>query len=90
MVTQIADISIGLSQINVRQSLGVNLLKKALDTASGNAEELVQMMTEPHMGANIDISVQFQLLKKRFTQNVERFFDFYFILGKYCKKERVL
>ncbi|MDR1701967.1 MAG: YjfB family protein [Sporomusaceae bacterium] len=58
MVSQIANTATALSQISVQQEIGVSILKKAMDTTSNQAQELVQMMaaSQPHLGGNVDIS----------------------------------
>jgi hypothetical protein len=58
MVSSIANTSVALSSASVQQEVGVSVLKKAMDTTSGNAKELVQMMmaAQPHLGANVNVS----------------------------------
>lgn len=67
MVSQIANMSIGLSQMKVKQEVGVSVMKMAMDQAGGNAQDLMEMMqsvgkamelsVQPNLGANIDIGV---------------------------------
>ncbi|MBG9544733.1 hypothetical protein ABE29_18810 [Cytobacillus firmus] len=61
----IALMSIALNQSQVQQQASISVMKKAMDTAQGNAEFINQMMSasqvqelqhaaQPHLGGNID------------------------------------
>lgn len=62
----IALLSMALSQGQVNQQASISVLKKAMDTAEGNADFLNKMLSEadvrtiqqavqPHLGASIDL-----------------------------------
>ncbi len=56
----IAALSMSLNQINTSSEVGVAMLSKALDTQETMGAEMVKMMEQsvnPHIGANIDVSV---------------------------------
>ncbi|MBQ7635751.1 MAG: YjfB family protein [Lachnospiraceae bacterium] len=56
----IAAMSMSLNQINTSSDIGVAMLSKALDTQETMGAEMVKMMEQsvnPHIGANIDVSV---------------------------------
>lgn len=62
MVSQIANISVGMSQMKVQQEAGISVMKMALDQVGDNVLELLQGATkamelsvQPNLGANIDI-----------------------------------
>lgn len=54
----IAALSIGLSQANLKQNASISLLKMAQSQASVQSEALTKMMEQsvlPHLGGNVDI-----------------------------------
>ena len=60
----IAAMSIGMSQVKVKQEVGASLLKKVLDTAEVEAMEMakllesakaIELTVAPHLGSSIDI-----------------------------------
>ncbi len=56
----IAALSMSLNQINTSSEVGVAMLSKALETQETMGAEMVKMMEQsvnPHIGANIDVSV---------------------------------
>jgi len=68
----IAALSIGMSQMNLRQQASLSVMKIAMDTAKGQSADLVNMLDStainttvkaidqsvtPHLGGTIDISL---------------------------------
>lgn len=63
----IAALSMGLSQMNLAQEVGVSVLKMAMDTGEQGMNDLLQMVDgnvqimersiNPHLGGNIDIKL---------------------------------
>ena len=64
----IAALSMGLSQMKVAQQASISVMKRAMDTAKGQASDLASMLERsttkvsdnsltPHLGRNIDTSV---------------------------------
>ncbi len=56
----IAAMSMSLNQINTSSEVGVAMLSKALDTQETMGAEMIKMMEQsvnPHIGANIDVTV---------------------------------
>ena len=61
----IAALSMAMAQVNTQSAYGVAMLSKSLDLASSTGDQIVGMMdvaamelsVNPHIGANIDISV---------------------------------
>jgi len=54
----IAALSIGLAQSNLKQAVGISVLNMSKDQASGDAQALVKMLeqsVQPNLGGNIDI-----------------------------------
>lgn len=54
----IAAVSIGLKQVQLAQAAGTSILKKAMDTAQVQAQDLLKIMeqsVQPQLGNNIDI-----------------------------------
>jgi len=54
----IAALSIGLAQSNLKQAVGISVLKMSKDQASGETQALVKMLeqsVQPNLGGNIDI-----------------------------------
>ncbi|SDE89574.1 Putative motility protein [Fontibacillus panacisegetis] len=54
----VAALSIGLSQSNLKQAVSISVLKMSKDQAEVNGEALIKMMEQsiqPHLGGNIDI-----------------------------------
>ncbi|MNJ57927.1 hypothetical protein D3C77_535380 [compost metagenome] len=59
-VMDIAALSTGLSQANLKQNVSISLLKMVQDEASVQSEALAKMMQQsvlPHLGGNVDIKV---------------------------------
>ena len=57
----IAALSMGLSQMELAQEVGVSVLKMAMETSEVQALDLTKLMEQsvnPHLGGNIDISLQ--------------------------------
>lgn len=55
----IAAVSIGLKQVQLAQAAGTSILKKAMDNAQVQAQDLLKIMeqsVQPQLGANIDIT----------------------------------
>jgi hypothetical protein len=55
----IAALSIGLKQAQVVQAASTSVLKKAMDTAQVQAQDMLKVMeqsVQPQLGANIDLS----------------------------------
>ena len=53
-------LSMAMAQCNITNQLGTAMLSKALDTAEGAGDTMVEMMERsvtPELGGNIDISV---------------------------------
>ena len=56
----IATLSMGLSQMQLAQEVGVSVLKMAMETSEVQAVDLTKLMEQsvtPHLGGNIDISL---------------------------------
>lgn len=57
----IAALSMSLSQSNLQQSVGISVMKMAMDTGEETATQMTEMMSnislDPNLGNNIDISV---------------------------------
>ena len=53
----IAALSIGLSQASLSQSVGIALVKNAMDTSQQNAGQMLEMIQAPHptLGNTIDL-----------------------------------
>ncbi len=54
----IGALSMVLSQINVRQEANVSLIKKTLDQAETNSDNVVKMLersVQPHLGESMDL-----------------------------------
>ena len=53
----IAALSIGLHQASLSQSVGIALVKKAMDTSQQNANQMLEMIPAPHpnLGTSIDL-----------------------------------
>ena len=54
----IAALSVGMSQAQVTQDLGITALKAAMDVSSDNVEQMLSSVGEsldPNLGANVDI-----------------------------------
>ena len=62
----IAGLSMAMAQNNIGTKVGMAVLDKAMNTAEAQGAQLVQMIdgaamqrsVQPHLGGNIDISVQ--------------------------------
>lgn len=55
----IAAVSIGLKQVQLAQAASTSVLKKAMDSAQNQAQDLLKIMeqsVQPQVGANIDVS----------------------------------
>lgn len=55
----IAAVSIGLKQVQLAQAASTSVLKKAMDTAQVQAQDLLKIMeqaVQPQLGNNIDIT----------------------------------
>lgn len=55
----IAAVSIGLKQVQLAQAASTSILKKAMDNAQAQAQDLLKIMeqtAQPELGANIDIT----------------------------------
>ena len=56
----IAALSMGLSQMQFAQEVGVSVMKMAMETSEVQAVDLTKLMEQsvtPHIGGNIDISL---------------------------------
>ena len=56
----IAALSMGLSQMKLANEVGVSVLKMAMDTSQGQADNLTQMMEQsvtPYLGGSIDVTL---------------------------------
>ncbi|MNO90235.1 hypothetical protein D3C76_817420 [compost metagenome] len=56
----IAALSTGLSQTNLKQAVSISVLKMSKDQAEINGQALIKMMeqsVQPHLGSNIDMKV---------------------------------
>lgn len=56
----IAALSTGLSQTNLKQAVSISVLKMSKDQAEINGQALIKMMeqsVQPHLGGNIDMKV---------------------------------
>lgn len=56
----IAALSMGLSQMQLAQEVGVSVMKMAMDTSEVQVADLTKMMDQsvnPHVGGKIDISL---------------------------------
>ena len=54
----IAALSMALSQMNVRTEANVSIMKKTIDQAETNGQDVVKMLeqsTQPHIGGKLDI-----------------------------------
>ncbi|ANU26745.1 YjfB family protein [Planococcus versutus] len=54
----IAALSMAMSQMNVRTEANVSVMKKTIDQAETNGQEVVKMLeqsVQPHIGSRIDI-----------------------------------
>ncbi len=56
----IAALSMGLSQMQIAQEIGVSVMKMAMETSEVQVADLSKMMEQsvnPHVGSTIDISL---------------------------------
>lgn len=56
----IAALSMGLSQMQIAQEVGVSVMKMAMETSEVQVADLTKMMEQsvnPHVGGKIDISL---------------------------------
>lgn len=56
----IAALSMGLSQMQLAQEVGVSVMKMAMETSEVQVADLTKLMEQsvtPHIGGNIDISL---------------------------------
>ena len=56
----IAALSMGLSQMQIAQEVGVSVMKMAMETSEVQVADLTKMMEQsvnPHLGGKIDISL---------------------------------
>lgn len=53
-VMDIAALSIGMSQGNTMQKVGVSVMKIAIDTGKQDAEQMTKMMENTNVGQNFD------------------------------------
>lgn len=54
----IAALSMALSQMNVRQEASISIVKKSMDQAEVNGENVIKMLeqsVQPHLGGSIDL-----------------------------------
>lgn len=54
----IAALSMAMSQVNVRTEANVSIMKKTIDQAETNGQDVVKMLeqsVQPHVGAKLDI-----------------------------------
>lgn len=54
----IAALSMALSQMNVRTEANVSIMKKTIDQAETNGQDVVKMLeqsVQPHIGGKLDI-----------------------------------
>lgn len=54
----IAALSMALSQMNVRTEANVSIMKKTIDQAETNGQDVVKMLeqsVQPHIGSRLDI-----------------------------------
>ena len=54
----IAALSMALSQMNVRTEANVSIMKKTIDQAETNGQDVVKMLeqsVQPHIGGRVDI-----------------------------------
>lgn len=54
----IAALSMALSQMNVRQEASISVMKKSMDQAEVNGENVVKMLeqsVQPHLGGSVDL-----------------------------------
>lgn len=54
----IAALSMALSQMNVRTEANVSIMKKTIDQAETNGQDVVKMLersVQPHIGGRLDI-----------------------------------
>ncbi|MEQ8175989.1 MAG: YjfB family protein [Syntrophomonadaceae bacterium] len=55
----IAAVSIGLKQVQLAQAASTSILKKAMDNAQVQAQDLLKIMEQsiqPQLGANVDLT----------------------------------
>jgi hypothetical protein len=66
MVTQIADMSIAMSQAQTKQAAGMQIMKMAMNNAASGVEDLMQALdavkamqlsVQPNLGATIDLNI---------------------------------
>ena len=56
----IAALSMALSQMNVRTEANVSIMKKTIDQAETNGQDVVKMLeqsVQPHIGSSFDIKI---------------------------------
>lgn len=56
----IAALSMGLSQMQLAQEVGVSVMKMAMDTSEVQSADLTKLMEQsvnPHVGSTIDVSL---------------------------------
>ena len=56
----IAALSMAMSQVNVRQEASVSVMKKSMDQAETNGQEVIKMLeqsVQPHVGGSIDLNI---------------------------------
>ena len=54
----IAALSMALSQMNVRTEANVSIMKKTIDQAETNGQDVVKMLeqsVQPHIGGSVDL-----------------------------------
>lgn len=54
----IAALSMAMSQMNVRTEANVSIMKKTIDQAETNGQDVVKMLeqsVQPHIGSRVDI-----------------------------------
>lgn len=56
----IGALSMALSQMNVRTEANVSIMKKTIDQAETNGQDVVKMLeqsVQPHIGSSIDLRI---------------------------------
>lgn len=51
----VASMSINLTQAQLQQDVGISIVKKAMDSAEQTSSKLLEMISDPNLGQNIDV-----------------------------------
>lgn len=60
ILIDIAALSMALSQMNVRQEVTVSVMRKSMDQAESNGQNVVRILeqsVQPHLGGSVDLKL---------------------------------